>query len=274
MTSSGKGYRFVTNLGSGHPGAAGFRIASEQEHRQESAPPPGPVAFVNVAVDDAIDDGLVTKETARRGNWESVKEAAERAAATADHVATHDVDGIPNLPDLSGNLGVEEALDDYAQSQFHQLLVYVDLVTLLPTARVLERVVDHYLRIDRDSFLVERGLDKTPLPQVEIALAGDEPLAKTHFHGLLHWALAHIHMMRDDEVPYMIRMIEQVGFEWPPGKKNNITEVADGPSHQAQRIAYEGQQSTDDGQPSWSGWYGYTCRLWRSGHVTCNKLGV
>ncbi len=116
------------------------------------------------------------------------------------------------LPISSASLptsAAEQRFADDLQRQVHHFAVDVANVAVLPFACHRVGVFDHRAGIFGDPVAVKGRLDHSPLPQMGLALAGQQALAEHHFRPLQRPPLYKFIGVYDQHVADHIRMIHK-----------------------------------------------------------------
>jgi len=80
----------------------------------------------------------------------------------------------------------------------------------VPAVAACRRVGSHRGAIGRDTLAVKCRLRETPLSEMEVAFAREQPFAEQHLRPLEPPPLVKVPVVRDEHIPHEIRMAEQV----------------------------------------------------------------
>src|SRR5262249_14483220 len=135
--------------------------------------------------DDGADDAIESPQrrprtaVAPRGKGRAQKEEEGRRIQALRERLAEDSEGIANRLRVLLELDSEERPGDDVEAETSHLVVDVDRpLVAFPALHQRTSPLDHERAEGGDATVVEGRLHETPLPQPEVALAGDEPLAE------------------------------------------------------------------------------------------------
>jgi hypothetical protein len=116
-----------------------------------------------------------------------------------------------NLLRVARDVSVKERLADNPERETHHFLMRVALFSVVPIFQHTLRILDHCRCIRSNSRAVERGLRQPPLPQPEIAFAGQQAFAKKMSVRAQNSAFDVSARVCDQYLFYGVRMIDEDG---------------------------------------------------------------
>ena len=171
--------------------------------------PVGLTAFRDHALDDRVEARARPLEAAGRGKRQSLEHASEGQEEPLE--AGHRL--VERAADLLGipfDVGVEQRPPDDRQRQPGHLRRDIDLLPVLPAVGGELRPGNHLVPVASDPILMEERLDQTPLPEMEVALAGQEPLAEKALRFLQRAALHEAPRLGDEHFPHELGLADEI----------------------------------------------------------------
>jgi hypothetical protein len=157
------------------------------------------------------------------------------------------------------DVGVEQRFSHDGERVRRHLPRDVELHSIGPPVRAPARVGDHRIAVAGDARAVKCRLRETALPQVEIVLAGEQPLAEQELGAFQAAALVEPAAVRDEDVADVLGVAEQHQRLRTDAERRNVAEVAGERGEELQR-------TPDDGQSELAGIAPARARDGRCGH--------
>ena len=245
-------HRLVAKLPVGHPAAV--LVAGAQEHGHEVAAVRAPVtALADDLVDELVEPahGTAVGEVRRQGH--PVGDPV-RPPETHRDLADHDVEGGADLLHLAGHLRPEEGLGHDPHREAHHLVVDVAHLLRPPLREHLLRLRHHHRAVGGDAVPVEGGLGEAPLPEPEVALAGQEAVAENGVHVAPEEAVLHeLRAARDEHALDDVWMVDQAGRLAAEAHGHDVAVAPRAVFEEAEEIAGELGEVPDQQVPRGSG---------------------
>ena len=204
----------VAKLLVGHAPAVALLVLSHQEHGQQvPAVASLPSVVLDQPVDDRVELSLGSPEPHRRGDRQPLEQRAVRCRHPVEEPQRGRQGGAHPRGVLPSEVRVEKRLSDDRQRQARHLRVHVDDVAVSPSLREIPRRAGHHVRVAGDARGMERRLGHPALAPVEVALAGEQPVAQDAARLLEALALHEVVVPGDEHLAHQIGMVQQMDAE-------------------------------------------------------------
>ena len=198
----------VPNLLVGHAGPV---LTRTQQQREKIVPArSGRAPFGDHLRDHAVQVGLDAAVPAHRWRGQPHEQAEQRRVHAVEH-PERVREGPPDRRALPlVDVRSEQGVAHHCEGERRHLGLDVDLLAVAPALGGSLGEPDHRLRVGRDPFVVEHGLDQAPPAEVGLVLTREQRLAEQHLRRLDRGSLVERTMTRDQDVADEVGMVQQV----------------------------------------------------------------